>query len=61
MLKSVQFANNKRHFKNSPKAIFNGTIISTSTLPAILPLLLLAAVWFVIFLKKWNESVALAH
>ena len=39
---------------------FNGTIISTSTLPAILPLLLSAAVWPVIFVLKLNESVALA-
>ena len=39
---------------------FNGTIISTPTLPAILPLLLLAAVWPVTFALKLNESVALA-
>ena len=39
---------------------FSGTIISTSTLPAILPLLLLAAVWPVILVLKLNESVALA-
>ena len=39
---------------------FSGTIISTSTLPAILPLLLLAAVWPVIFVLKLNETVALA-
>ena len=39
---------------------FSGTIISTSTLPAILPSLLLAAVWPVILVLKLNESVALA-
>ena len=39
---------------------FNGTIISTSTLPAILPLLLSAAVWPVILVLILNESVALA-
>ena len=38
----------------------SGTIISTSTLPAILPLLLLAAVWPIIFVLKSNESVAVA-
>ena len=37
---------------------FTGSIISTSTLPAILPLL--AAVWPVILVLKLNESVALA-
>ena len=39
---------------------FNGTIISTSTLPTILPSLLLLAVWPVIFVLTVNESVALA-
>ena len=39
---------------------FNGTIISTSTLPVILALLLLAVVWPVIFVLKLNEAVVLA-
>ena len=39
---------------------FNGTSIWTSIPPAILPLLLLTAVWPVIFAFKLNESVALA-
>ena len=39
---------------------FSGTIISTPTLPAILPSLLLAAVLPVIFVLKFNESVSLA-
>ena len=38
---------------------FSGTIISTSTLPAILPSLLLAAVLPIIFDLKLNESVSL--
>ena len=39
---------------------FNGTIISIFPFPAILPSLLLAAVWPVILVLKSNESVALA-
>ena len=35
-------------------------MLVTSTLPLILPSLLLAAVWTVIFVLKLNESVALA-
>ena len=39
---------------------FSGTIISTSTLPAILPSLLSAAVWPVVFVLNLNESFSLA-
>ena len=56
----MQFADQFKISLTLQLRYFNGNIISTFTLSAILPLLLLSAVWPVIFVLKLNESVALA-